>query len=72
MDTQQPRYVPGDRVAVRDAANNRHDAPATVVRVMMIAQLSHQSARYLYVLEMEGDHTSAYLSEEALVAAQQV
>lgn len=70
MDTQQPRYTPGDRVAVRDAANNRHDTPATVIRVVTIAQLSHQSTRYLYVLEMDGDHTSAYLSEEAIVAAQ--
>lgn len=70
MDTQQPRYTPGDRVFVRDAVNSRHDAPATVVRVMTIAQLSHQSARYLYVLEMDSDHTNAYLSEDALVAVQ--
>ncbi len=70
MDTQQPRYAPGDRVAVRDAANSRNDAPATVVRVMTIAQLSHQSTRYLYVLEMDDDHTSAYHSEEALAAVQ--
>ncbi|HEX8035007.1 MAG TPA: hypothetical protein VF510_14215 [Ktedonobacterales bacterium] len=70
MDTQQPRYAPGDRVAVSDAANNRHDAPATVVRVMTIAQLSHQSTRYLYVLEMDSDHASAYLLEEALAAVQ--
>lgn len=69
MDTQQPRYAPGDRVAVRDATNNWHDAPATVVRVVPIAQLSHQSMRYLYVLEMDSDHTNVYLSEEALVAA---
>lgn len=70
MDTPQPRYAPGDRVAVRDAANSRHDAPATVVRILTIAQLSHQSTRYLYVLEMDSDHTSAYLSEEALAAVQ--
>src|SRR5262245_24078891 len=69
MDTKQPRYAPGDRVAVRDATNNWHNAPATVVRVVPIAQLSHQSMRYLYVLEMDVDHSNVYLSEEALVAA---
>lgn len=66
MESTEPRYTPGDRVILSDPALGWSDVPGEVVRVVTIAQQSHQSARYLYALRLEHNVSSVYVPEDVL------
>lgn len=71
MESTEPRYAPGDRVILSDPALGWSDVPGEVVRVVTIAQQSHQSARYLYALRLEHNATNVYVPEEVLAPMEQ-
>ena len=67
MESDTPRYAPGDRVVLTDPTLGLNDVPGEVMRIITIAQQSHQSARYLYALRLEHDDISnVYVPEEVL------
>jgi hypothetical protein len=72
MDTQTPRYHPGEHVLLTDPARGWHEVNGEVLRVITIAQQSHQSTRYLYVLRLGDDLTPVYASDEVLASAVKV
>lgn len=70
MNTDQPRYAPGDEVTLQDPMNGWDGISGTVVRVVTIAELPHQTARYLYLLRLSAsDEAEVYAAEDALTPA---
>lgn len=67
MENDKPRYAPGDRVVLTDPSLGLNNVSGEVVRIITIAQQSHQSARYLYALRLEHEIPSVYVPEDVLV-----
>lgn len=66
MESDTPRYAPGDRVVLTDPALGLSDVPGEVVRIVTIAQQPNQSARYLYAIRLEHEIPGVYVPEEVL------
>ena len=66
MDTDQPRYAPGDDVLLIDPVHGWDGISGTVVRVVTIAELPHQTARHLYLLSLSAsEYDQVYATEDA-------
>lgn len=67
MENDKPRYAPGDRVVLTDPSLGLSNVSGEVVRIITIAQQSHQSARFLYALRLEHEIPNVYVPEDVLV-----
>jgi hypothetical protein len=62
-----PTYSPGEEVLFRDPSQGWDQIPGRVVRVVRIAPLSHQTARYLYQLELDEQRGRVLATDEETI-----
>ncbi len=59
-----PTYRPGDDIILCDPAQGRDQVRARVQRIVPIAPLSDSTARYLYMVDLEGDSVAVLIGDE--------